>query len=102
MSCVLLLCFCFFKCTGTTEIYTYGHTRSLHDALPISPVLVNSPRGATDRDRWSGTTTARGRLATRAEERRAVHERHSADRGAALVAGLSLAPVGVQIGRAHV
>src|SRR3546814_11430117 len=26
----------FFKYTATTEIYTYGHTLSLHDALPIS------------------------------------------------------------------
>src|SRR3546814_3398826 len=25
----------FFKDTATTEIYTYGHTLSLHDALPI-------------------------------------------------------------------
>src|SRR3546814_6362568 len=24
------------KCTATNEIYTYGHTLSLHDALPIS------------------------------------------------------------------
>src|SRR3546814_17514995 len=26
----------FFNYTATTEIYTYGHTLSLHDALPIS------------------------------------------------------------------
>src|SRR3546814_5967132 len=26
---------CFFNDTATTEIYTYGHTLSLHDALPI-------------------------------------------------------------------
>src|SRR3546814_336368 len=26
---------CFFNDTATTEIYTYGHTSSLHDALPI-------------------------------------------------------------------
>src|SRR3546814_327481 len=25
----------FFKDTATTEIYTYGHTLALHDALPI-------------------------------------------------------------------
>src|SRR3546814_10241420 len=32
------LCACFFvNDTATTEIYTYWHTRSLHDALPISP-----------------------------------------------------------------
>src|SRR3546814_18555483 len=28
----------FFKDTATTEIYTYGHALSLHDALPISSV----------------------------------------------------------------
>src|SRR3546814_15923898 len=28
--------FFFFKDTATTEIYTYGHTLALHDALPIS------------------------------------------------------------------
>src|SRR3546814_11067228 len=27
----------FFHDTATTEIYTYAHTLSLHDALPISP-----------------------------------------------------------------
>src|SRR3546814_10843630 len=30
-----LVIFCFFNDTATTEIYTYGHTLSLHDALPI-------------------------------------------------------------------
>src|SRR3546814_13103048 len=31
-----MLCFYFFfNDTATTEIYTYGHTLSLHDALPI-------------------------------------------------------------------
>src|SRR3546814_6693424 len=31
----------FFNVTATTEIYTYGHTLSLHDALPI---CLHSPR----------------------------------------------------------
>src|SRR3546814_16787921 len=30
-----LLSFCFFTCTATTKIYTYVHSLSLHDALPI-------------------------------------------------------------------
>src|SRR3546814_11381395 len=30
--------FFFFKDPATTELYTYGHPLSLHDALPISPV----------------------------------------------------------------
>src|SRR3546814_16407739 len=33
----------FFKEPGTTEIYTYGHTLSLHDALPIVRSLI-APR----------------------------------------------------------
>src|SRR3546814_5813072 len=32
---MILIC-CFFNDTATTEIYTYLHTLSLHDALPIS------------------------------------------------------------------
>src|SRR3546814_10641156 len=32
---MLYICF-FFSDTATTEIYTYGHTLSLHDALPFS------------------------------------------------------------------
>src|SRR3546814_5490848 len=31
--------------TATTEIYTYGHTLSLHDALPIYPATHAAPRG---------------------------------------------------------
>src|SRR3546814_3166133 len=38
---MLLLCFFFvFIDTATTEIYTYGHTLSLHDALPIFAVAL--------------------------------------------------------------
>src|SRR3546814_18621375 len=29
------MCFLFLNDTATTEFYTYGHTLSLHDALPI-------------------------------------------------------------------
>src|SRR3546814_2887335 len=32
----MLFFFFFFNDTATTEIYTYGHTLSRHDALPIS------------------------------------------------------------------
>src|SRR3546814_19728493 len=31
----MFVIFCFFNDTATTEIYTYCHTLSLHDALPI-------------------------------------------------------------------
>src|SRR3546814_18217428 len=34
------LVFFFFNDTATTEIYTYLHTLSLHDALPISHLAV--------------------------------------------------------------
>src|SRR3546814_10360009 len=33
--CIYILCILFFNDTATTEIYTYRHTLSLHDALPI-------------------------------------------------------------------
>src|SRR3546814_20924369 len=42
------LCVCF-NDTATTEIYTYCHTLSLPDALPISPDLF---RGPTLRERY--------------------------------------------------
>src|SRR3546814_6936655 len=35
-----ILCF-FFNDTATTEIYTYWHTLSLHDALPICGILID-------------------------------------------------------------
>src|SRR3546814_13113233 len=37
---------CFFNDTATTEIYTYLHTLSLHDALPISETLAMIDTGA--------------------------------------------------------
>src|SRR3546814_19843007 len=43
---VVVLCF---NDTATTEIYTYGHTLSLHDSLPIS----GPRRSALGRDRGS-------------------------------------------------
>src|SRR3546814_16578689 len=49
--------FFFFKDTATTEIYTYGHTLSLHDALPISSHLSTRPTRppSTRRSRRSAT-----------------------------------------------
>src|SRR3546814_7338336 len=48
-----MLCFFFFKHTATTEIYTDGHTLSLHDALPIcfaraDPATLSIPCAAFD------------------------------------------------------
>src|SRR3546814_10182608 len=54
--------FFFFNDTATTEIYTYGHTLSLHDALPIS--TTRWPSGPTrsptpsSPSSSSGTSTA--------------------------------------------
>src|SRR3546814_11970786 len=45
---VLYRCF-FFNDTATTEIYTYGHTLSLHDALPILPPCTSVAVRATKR-----------------------------------------------------
>src|SRR3546814_17080397 len=45
---ILLLISFVFNDTATTEIYTYLHTLSLHDALPISRSATISP-GATAR-----------------------------------------------------
>src|SRR3546814_18556257 len=45
-----VLWFCFFNDTATTEIYTYGHTLSLHYALPIL-ALVREQLGAIEAER---------------------------------------------------
>src|SRR3546814_16769098 len=42
--------FFFFHTTATTEIYTYLHTLSLHDALPISLIILVHPAYVQDRD----------------------------------------------------
>src|SRR3546814_16555079 len=46
----------FFNDTATTEIYTYGHTLSLHDALPIS--RARPGRSATHKPRHRSRRTA--------------------------------------------
>src|SRR3546814_18615882 len=42
---MFFICF-FFHTTATTEIYTYLHTLSLHDALPICPASVLFGQGS--------------------------------------------------------
>src|SRR3546814_14792778 len=39
MGVVISVYVCFFNDTATTEIYTYRHTLSLHDALPICALI---------------------------------------------------------------
>src|SRR3546814_4014141 len=41
---IFYLYYFFFNDTATTETYTYGHTLSLHDALPISRAPVDNAR----------------------------------------------------------
>src|SRR3546814_6549745 len=42
--CQYIGCFFFFNDTSTTEIYTYLHTLSLHDARPISATPAPQPK----------------------------------------------------------
>src|SRR3546814_4950348 len=56
--CYLLFQF-FFNATATTEIYTYCHTLSLHDALPISlrnagAILLHSVPATIITSDWRG------------------------------------------------
>src|SRR3546814_20123167 len=48
----MIYCFClfFFNDTATTEIYTYRHTLSLHDALPILGAEVSTAIGRGNAD----------------------------------------------------
>src|SRR3546814_5599169 len=69
----------FFHDSATTEIYTYGHTLSLHDALPISLRAVGGasrpgyrgrrrPGGCLHRDRPAARRTRALEPAPRSEE----------------------------------
>src|SRR3546814_17831761 len=40
----ILVLWCFFNDTATTAIYTYIHTRPLHDALPIGGSSAAAPK----------------------------------------------------------
>src|SRR3546814_19546157 len=43
--CLTTSCLFFFNYTATTEIYTFRHPLSLHDALPILGKLINAGAG---------------------------------------------------------
>src|SRR3546814_5977474 len=81
----------FFNDTATTEIYTYGHTLSLHDALPISGVHQRERRTADRRHRRG--TVRLGDLRDDADGvRELFHRRHhgeDAALGEATVADLA-------------
>src|SRR3546814_8102537 len=57
---VFFQCF-FFTDTATTEIYTYLHTLSLHDALPI--LLAHQPQHLGERREHHGVVALGARLA---------------------------------------
>src|SRR3546814_4421428 len=65
--------FFFVNDTATTEIYTYRHTLSLHDALPISPRSIGPTSGARPPRCWA----ARGLPATAAASKNSSMERPS-------------------------
>src|SRR3546814_19319535 len=53
---VFCILFCFFNATATTEIYTYLHTLSRHDALPSE--VVGAEREALQERRLEDETEA--------------------------------------------
>src|SRR3546814_17986272 len=93
--------YCFFNATATTEIYTYLHTLSLHDALPIlrrqirrnfrKPLIIMTPKSLLRHKRCIS------RLADMGPDT-SFHRvlRDDADKAGALL------PDSRKIGRAHV
>src|SRR3546814_9742762 len=107
----------FFNVSATTEIYTYWHTLSLHDALPISVTLGFSAYGVAQAG-MSAVTAAGLGDPTSPEERVVALQAELAevktaakahvgkveqrqDLIAAVLAGRS-SPEEIEIGRAHV
>src|SRR3546814_12123185 len=94
-----LLCLFFFHSPPPTEIYTYCHTLSLHDALPISSPprlrvehVADGRRVSLPAREFGGEVTASGRC-------EAIEARAPAGVG---VPPFGVEPPLVQIGRAHV
>src|SRR3546814_5882215 len=103
---VYLFCCFFFTDTATTEIYTYRHTLSLHDALPI---FASSEGGrgwssagqADDRrhvlhDALGGVEPDHGEhdAVARRDEACCVIERDGGERGSRLGAEVAHGPLG--------
>src|SRR3546814_8839201 len=72
-----LYVFFFFNDTATTEIYTYCHTLSLHDALPISRHCSASIGGSPGPDRSGRTMPVRN--SRRARRRAQRSEEHTSE-----------------------
>src|SRR3546814_6969746 len=95
----------FFNETATTEIYTYGHTLSLHDALPISTSFSPARRSRSSAVRPARILPSRTAMVagtapparTAASPRRAV----SRLRGAGMPWEIGRAPVCTPVTNAH-
>src|SRR3546814_15827253 len=71
----------FFNDTATTEIYTYRHTLSLHDALPILEVAAGiAAIGALDLDHARAEITEPQRARRAGEELAEIEHRHTGER----------------------
>src|SRR3546814_15641195 len=81
---------CLFNDTATTGIYTYSHTLSLHDALPI--LLV--PSSVVTTEMPTDPPTLRSRLSRLAPSVRHV--------GPSVAKAMVLSGMKIKIGRAHV
>src|SRR3546814_14516779 len=95
--------FCFFNETATTQIYTYLHTLSLHDALPIClrrtlnpgvplPAPVSAPR----------TPDTEGAAALHRLVLASLDDDQAVDTISIPLAGKSSIADHMEIGRAHV
>src|SRR3546814_8007542 len=83
MACCLGLICMFFCCndTATTEIYTYCHTLSLHDACPISigVVQLSGPVGGVTDLQWRRPTTGTLVRVVTAEQATVRSEEHTSE-----------------------
>src|SRR3546814_15074201 len=95
--------FVFFKDTATTEIYTYGHTLSLHAALPISSRCGTGRYGCAVRGRrYSVLAGLRGWLGKRKRPCVGLFLVFPETRGLRSGCVPLSASVWAEIGRAHV
>src|SRR3546814_12202432 len=91
----ILCTFIFFcKDTATTDFYTYCHTLSLHDALPISI-------GATNNPQFTDETAAMMSFSEAVNVMLLTHEKYNQFTSKKIVDAKSQSEV-LQIGRAHV
>src|SRR3546814_2878156 len=73
----------FFNDTATTEIYTYGHTLSLHDALPILSRKAQTASSRSvrpvNRRRSTSTNTPKSYVASSNCRKSARSEEHTSE-----------------------